>query len=98
MSVTSDMRSRIDMETNMKERLHWTVRLPPWPERDSDLGRWHKCVKNVQSKRDLIDIIASSRSEKPEVVRCVRGFVAWKFSGSAPESNLSSERELVSQV
>jgi len=90
-----DMRSRIDMENNTKERLRWTVCLPPWPERDSDLGRWHKCVKEAQSEKDFIDIIASSQPEKPDVVRCVRGFVAWKFSGSAPEANLPNEREQV---
>ena len=84
-SVISDMRLRIDMEGNQKERLHLSDPLPPPPVPDSDRVRWLKCVKNVRSKRDLIGI-ASSQPEKPEVIRCVRGFVAWKFSGSAPEA------------
>ena len=88
MSVTSDMRLRIDMEGNVKERLHWSDPLPLPPEPDSDRGRWLRRVKNVLGKRDLIGI-ASSQPEKPEVIRCVRGFVAWKFSGSAPEAKSS---------
>jgi hypothetical protein len=67
------------MEGNIKERLHWSDRLVPPPEPDSDRGRW---LKYVQSKGDLIGIVLS-QPEKPQVVRCVRGFVAWKFSGSA---------------
>jgi len=96
MSVTSDLRSRVDMASSIQERLHWIVRLPPRPEPDSDSGRWLKSIKNVQSEKDLIGIV-SSQPEKPEVVRCVRGFVAWKFSGSAPEAYLPSQQERVSQ-
>ena len=88
----SDMRLRIDMESNIKERLHWSIRLPSRPEPDTDRGRWFTCVKDVQSERDRIGI-ASSQPEEPEVIRCVRGFVAWKFSGSVPEANLPSEQE-----
>lgn len=84
------MQIQIGMESNIKERLHWTVRLPLMPEPDSDSGRLLKCVKKAQSECDLIGI-AASQPEKPEVVRCVRGFVAWKFSGSA---NPLSEREV----
>jgi hypothetical protein len=80
------MRSRIDMAGNMNERLHWIVHFPPRPEPDSDLDRWLKCVKNMQSERDLIRIV-SPQPEKPEVIRRVRGFVAWKVSESAPEAN-----------
>jgi hypothetical protein len=96
MSVSSDMQLRIDMASNIKERVHWSVRLPP-PEPGSHRGRWLKCVKSVQSKRDLIGI-ASSQPESPEVIRCVRGFVAWKFSENAPEANLPSEQGPVSQA
>ena len=85
------MRSRIDMASNINERLHWDVHLP---EPDSDRERWLKCIRNVQSERDLIGI-ASSEPEKPEVIRCVRGFVAWKFSGSAPEANAGAGRRSV---
>jgi hypothetical protein len=83
------------MEGNIEERLQWRDPLASPPERDSDFGRWLKRVKNVQSKRDSIGIVPS-QPEKPEVIRCVRGFVAWKFSGSAPEANLPSEQEKVS--
>lgn len=93
-----DMRSRIDMESNINERLHWNVRLPPRPEPDTECGRRLKCVKSVRSERDLISI-ASSQAEKPEVIRCLRGFVAWKFSGSAPEANVPGDSpEQVSQA
>ncbi|KAI0279716.1 hypothetical protein BGY98DRAFT_967080 [Russula aff. rugulosa BPL654] len=70
-----DMRSQIDMAGKVKE-----------PGTDSDLDRCVKCAKNVQRERDLIGI-ASPQIEKPEVIRCVRGFVAWKSSGSAPVAN-----------
>lgn len=70
------------MANNIKERLHWVVHFPQQPEPDSDRERWVKCAKNVQSERESIGI-SSSQPEKPEVVRCVRGFVAWKHSGSA---------------
>ena len=86
------MQLRIDMEGYIKDRLHWNDPLAPPPEPDSDRARLLKCVKNVQSERDLIGL-ASSQPEKPEVIRCVRGFVAWKFSGSAPEANLPNEQE-----
>jgi hypothetical protein len=78
------------MGSNINKRLDWIVPDLPPPEPDSDRGRRLKCVKNVRSERDLIDI-ASSEPEKPEVIRCVRGFVAWKFSGSAPGANHPSE-------
>ena len=83
------------MVSNIQESLHWIVRLPPRPEPDSDGGRWLKGIRDVQSE-DLISI-ASPHPEKPEVIRCVRGFVAWKFSGSVPEANLPSQREQVSR-
>ena len=86
MSFISDMRSQIDMAGKVKERLHWIVHFPSQPEPDSDLDRCVKCAKNVQRERDLIGI-ASPQIEKPEVIRCVRGFVAWKSSGSAPVAN-----------
>ena len=73
------------MEGNIKERLHWSDHLVLPPEPDSDRGRW---LKYLQSKRDSIGIVLS-QPERPQVVRCVRGFVAWKFSGSAPEANPS---------
>lgn len=78
------------MASNIKERLNWITRLPPRPEPDSDDGRWLRGVKDVQSEKDFIGI-TSSHAEKPEVVRCVRGFVAWKFGGSIPEVNLPSQ-------
>ncbi len=78
------------MASSIQDRLHWIVRLPPRPEPDSDSGRWLKSIKNVQSEKDLFGM-ASSQPEKPEVVRCVRGFVAWKFNGSAHEVNLPDE-------
>lgn len=86
------------MASNIQERLHWSTRLPPRPEPDSDDGRWLRGVKDVQSEKDFIGI--TSHTEKPEVVRCVRGFVAWKFGGSIPEVNLPlhlpSQQEQVS--
>jgi len=85
------------MASNIKERLHWSVRLPSQPEPDSDRGRVLERAKNVQSERELI-CIASSQPEKPDVIRCVRVFVAWKFSGSAPEANPPSEQEQVSRA
>ena len=89
------MRSRIDMTSNIQQRLHWNVRLPPRPEPDSDSGRWLKGVNDVRSDEDLISL-ASPLPEKPEVVRCVRGFVAWKFGGtSIPEANLPNRQEQV---
>jgi hypothetical protein len=84
------------MARNIKERLHWSVVLPP-PEPGSHRERWLRRVKLVQSKSDLIGI-ASPQPENPEVIRCVRGFVAWKFSGNAPEPDLPSEQEPVSQA
>jgi hypothetical protein len=87
----SDMRSRIDMASNTQERLHWTVRLPPRPEPDSDAGRWLKTVKHVQSQKDVLGC-ASPHPLKPEVVRCVRGFAAWKFDGSVPEASSYADR------
>jgi len=81
-----DMRSRIDMASNTQASLQWVVRLPPRPEPDSDNGRWLKSVKHVQSEKNLVGL-AASRPSKPEVVRCMRGFVAWKFSGSVPETS-----------
>jgi hypothetical protein len=74
------MRSQIDMAGNVKQRLHWIVHFPREP--DSDLDRWLKCAENMQSERDLIRIV-SPQPEKPQVVRRVRGFVAWKDSESA---------------
>lgn len=74
------MRSRIDMVSNAQERLRWNVRLPSRPESDSDMGRWLKSVKHVQDQKDLLGLV-SPHPVKPDVVRCVRGFVAWKFIG-----------------
>ena len=71
------------MVSNAQERLQWTVNLPPRPESDSDSGRWLKSVRHVQSQKDLIGL-TSPHPVKPDVVRCVRGFVAWKFSGAEP--------------
>jgi hypothetical protein len=85
------MRSRIDMASNTQERLHWTVRLPPRPDPDSDCGRWLKNVKDAQSEKDPLGRVASSRPAKPEVARCVRGFVAWKFPESVLETGLSTD-------
>ncbi len=81
------------MANNTKDRLPWIVRFPPKPEPDSEHEHWLKCGENVQSERDLVNT-ASSQPENPEVIRCVRGFVAWKFSGSVPEAHLPNEREL----
>lgn len=92
MSVTSDMQLRIDMSSDIKERLHWSVDLPP-PHADSHFVLWLKCVKSVQSEMDLIGIV-SSQPENPEVIRCVRGFVAWKLGGGAPQANLPSEQDM----
>ncbi|KAI9512068.1 hypothetical protein F5148DRAFT_1165976 [Russula earlei] len=79
------MRSRIDMASNTKQRLQWVVRMSPRPDPDSDYGRWLKGVKRVQSEKYLAGL-ASPGPVKPEVIRCVRGFVAWKFSGSVTET------------
>jgi hypothetical protein len=84
------------MTSNIQKRLHWNVRLPPRPEPDSDSGRWLKGVNDVRGEKDLIGL-ASPHPEKPEVVRCVRGFVAWKFGGPVPGANPPSQQEQVSQ-
>lgn len=76
------MRSRINMVSNTQECLHWTVHLPLQPDPDSDYGRWLKNVKDAQSEKDPISRVTSSCPAKPEVARCMRGFVAWKFSES----------------
>jgi hypothetical protein len=78
------------MASNTQERLHWNVRLPPRPDPDSDSGRWLKSVKHAQSEKDFIGR-ATSHPPKPEVVRCVRGFVARKFTESAPEMSLHTD-------
>ena len=83
------------MTSNIQERLHWITRLPPRPEPDSENGRWLRGVKDVQSEKDFISI-TSPHPEKPEVVRCVRGFVAWKFSGDIPRESFSSQQEQAS--
>lgn len=85
---------RIDMGSNIQKSMHWIVRLPLRLEPDSDGGRWLKGIRDVQSE---IDLLASPHPEKPEVIRCVRGFVAWKISGSVPEANLPSQREQASR-
>ena len=81
------------MASNMKERLHWTTRLQLRPDPDSNGGRWLRGVKDVQSEKDFIGI-TSFHSEKPEVVRCVRGFVAWKFGESTPEVNPPQQEQI----
>jgi len=73
-----DMRSRIDMTSNTQQRLRWVLRQP---EPNPDNRSWLKSLEDVQKERDLIGL-ASHRPVKPEIVRCVRGFVAWKFGGS----------------
>ncbi|KAI0001478.1 hypothetical protein BJV74DRAFT_818906 [Russula compacta] len=81
-----DMRSQINMASDVQERLQWVVGLPP-PEPDSDCGRWLKSVKDVQSERDLIGLASPHPVKRPEAIRCVRGFVARKFCGSTPETS-----------
>jgi|SRR5580693_2306867 hypothetical protein len=83
------MRSRIDMSSNTQERLRWKVCLPP-QDPDSDSRRWLKSVKLAQSEKDFIGR-ATSHPPKPEVIRCVRGFVARKFTESVPEMSLPSD-------
>ena len=73
------------MASNIQERLHWITHLPPRPEPDSENERRLGGVKDVQSEKDFISI-TSSYPEIPEVVRGVRGFVAWNFSGDIPQA------------
>jgi hypothetical protein len=86
------MRSRVDIASDIKVRLGWSVPSPSPPDPNSHSELWLKCVKEAQMEMDLIGIVPS-QPENPEVIRCVRGFVAWKL-WSAPEANLPSEQDM----
>ncbi len=79
----SDMRSRIDMRCMVHTSFPWDC-FPSLDEADSDRMRWRKNVERSEAEKATHGISAP-QTEKRGVVRCVRGFVAWKFGGNIGE-------------
>ena len=50
-------------------------------ETDSDRVRWMKNVERSETEKATSGLPASQPAQR-DVVRCVRGFVAWKFGGN----------------
>ncbi|KAI9440025.1 hypothetical protein H4582DRAFT_1944547 [Lactarius indigo] len=75
-----DMRSRIDMRSAIHTSFQWDCS-PSLDEADSDRVRWLKNVERSETGRATSGHSASQPVQR-DVVRCVRGFVAWKFGGN----------------
>jgi len=75
-----DMRSRIDMRSMIHTSFQWGC-LPSPDEADSDRVRWLKDVERSETEKATSGL-STSQPVKRDVVRCVRGFVAWKFGGN----------------
>lgn len=74
-----DMRSRIDMRSTIHTRFEWDCS-SSLDEADSDRACWLRNVERTESERSTSSL--SSQPVQRDVVRCVRGFVAWKFGGN----------------